>query len=112
MARRSHNVRCLIRVGSPLERVLREANVPVVALKFRGNADPRLLLVLCRLVLQRRPTWLITNDGGFYWTFVILGRLIRARTALFRHWPNMPRKRLTRKLISRFADRFILVSQF
>jgi len=112
MARRSHNVRCLMRAGSPLERVLREANIPVVALEFRGVADPRLLWALMRMVLRRRPDWLITNDGKFYWSFVLFSAISRARTALFRHWPNMPKKKLTRRLITHYADRFIVVSQF
>jgi len=112
MARRSHQVRCLMCAGSPLEAALREAQVPVVSLKFRGSSDPRLLGALFRLILQRRPRWLVTNDGKFYWPLVLLGPLIGARTALFRHWPNMPKKKLTRKLIPRLADRFIVVSQF
>ncbi len=112
MARRSHSVRCLMCAGSPLERQLREANVPVVSLKFGGSGDPRLLAALLRLMRQRRPDWLITNDGKFYWPFVLAGRLTGARTALFRHWPNMPKKWLTRRLITHYADRFIVVSQF
>ena len=112
MARRSHSVRCLMCAGSPLERQLRDANVPVVSLKFGGSGDPRLLAALLRLMLQRRPAWLVTNDGKFYWPLVIVGWLTGARTALFRHWPNMPKKRLTRRLITHYADRFIVVSQF
>jgi glycosyltransferase involved in cell wall biosynthesis len=112
MAQRAHRVRCLMCAGSPLEAVLREAQVPVVSLKFRGSTDPRLLAALFRLIVRRRPRWLVTNDGKFYWLLVLLGHLIGARTALFRHWPNMPKKKLTRKLIPRLADRFIVVSQF
>jgi glycosyltransferase involved in cell wall biosynthesis len=112
MTRRSHAVRCLMRAGSPLEEVLRAARVPVVSLQFGGSTDPRLLGALLRLIAQRRPGWLITNDGKFYWPLVLLGRLVGARSALFRHWPNMPKNRLTRRLIPRLADRFIVVSRF
>jgi len=112
MARRSHRVRCLMRTGSPLEAGLRAAQVPVTSLQFRGSTDPRLLGALFRLVVQRRPDWLVTNDGKFYWPLVLLGRLTGARTAFFRHWPNMPKSTLTRVLVPRLADRFILVSRF
>jgi glycosyltransferase involved in cell wall biosynthesis len=112
MAHRSHQVRCLMRTGSPLEAGLRAAQVAVTSLQFGGSTDPRLLGALLRLVAQRRPDWLVTNDGKFYWPLILLGRLTGARTALFRHWPNMPKSELTRRLVPRLADRFILVSRF
>ncbi len=112
MARRAHGVRCLMSVGSPLEAPLRAAAIAVTVAKFRGGADPRMLGQLHRLVAQRRPDWLVTNDGKFYWPLILMARLSGARTALFRHWEDMPRSALTRRYIPRLADRFILVSQF
>jgi glycosyltransferase involved in cell wall biosynthesis len=112
MARRSHRVRCLMRAGSPLEAGLRAAQLPVTSLQFRGSIDPRMLGALLRLFAQRRPDWVVTNDGKFYWPLVLLGRLTGARTAFFRHWPMMPKGTLTRAVIPRLADRFILVSRF
>ena len=112
MAQRGHGVQCLMRPGSPLEPLLRAANVPVTLSTMRGVIDPRMLSALGRLVKHRRPDWLVTNDGRFYWPFVLLARISHARAALFRHWPNMPKSAVTRRLIPRLADRFILVSQF
>jgi glycosyltransferase involved in cell wall biosynthesis len=112
MQRRGHGVRCLMASGSPLEAVLRDAQVPLVVARFGGSADPRLLRSLYRASAPRRPDWLVSNDGKFYWPLVLAARLMRARTALFRHWENMPKSALTRKYIPRYADRFILVSQF
>ena len=112
MARRAHGVRCLMSAGSPLEAVLRAARVPVIVTKLRGGTDPRMLALLYRLALQRRPDWLVTNDGKFYWPLILIARLSGARTALFRHWEDMPKSKLTRSYVPRLADRFILVSQF
>ncbi|MBS0364501.1 MAG: glycosyltransferase family 4 protein [Proteobacteria bacterium] len=112
MKERGHDVRCLLRAGSPLQATLRAADVAVTALPFGGGADPRAILALARMIRQRRPDWLVTNDGKFYWPFVLVSALTGARSALFRHWPDMPKSAITRRLIARFADRFILVSRF
>lgn len=113
MARRNHQVRCLISVGSPLETVLREAGIPVVLNErpVRGSVDTSAIRTLYRVASQRRTDWLITNEPKLYWPLILLGRLTRARTALFRHWENMNKGALTRRLIPRLADRFILVSR-
>ncbi len=114
MARRAHGVRCLMSPGSPLETALRAADVPVVLTRHhvRGSVDPRQMRLVHRLVSQRRPDWLITNDPRFYWPLLLIGRLTGTRTALFRHWEYMSKSVLSRQLIPRLADRFILVSQF
>jgi glycosyltransferase involved in cell wall biosynthesis len=114
MARRAHGVRCLMSPGSPLETALRAADVPVVLTRrqVRGSVDPRQMRLLHQLVSQRRPDWLITNDPRFYWPLLLIGRVTGTRTALFRHWEYMSKSVLSRQLIPRLADRFILVSQF
>ena len=114
MARRAHGVRCLMSPGSPLETVLRAAGVPVVLTRHqvRGSVDPRQVKLLRQLVSQRRPDWLITNDPRFYWPLLLTARFSGTRTALFRHWEYMSKSVLSRRLIPRLADRFILVSQF
>jgi glycosyltransferase involved in cell wall biosynthesis len=113
MARRDHRVRCVMCAGSPLEAPLREAGIPVVLNEHpvRGSVDTRELRLLHRVASQRRADWLITNEPKLYWPLVLVGRLTKARTALFRHWENMNKGALTRKLIPRLADRFILVSR-
>ncbi len=113
MAQRAHVVRCVITAGSPLEPMLREAgiNVTVSPHQARGSMDPHAIRLLRRLVAQRRPTWMITNDPKLYWPLIFVGRLSGARTALFRHWEYMCKGALSRRFIPRFANRFILVSR-
>jgi glycosyltransferase involved in cell wall biosynthesis len=113
MARRAHVVRCVMTTGSPLEPMLREAGVPVVLSRYqaRGSMDPHAMRLLRRLVSQKRPNWIITNDPKLYWPLIFVGRLGGARTALFRHWEYMCKGALSRRFIPRLADRFILVSR-
>src|SRR5262249_28744168 len=59
----------------------------------------------------RQTDWLITNEPKLYWPVILVGRLTGTRTALFRHWENMSKGALTRRLIPRLADRFVLVSR-
>jgi glycosyltransferase involved in cell wall biosynthesis len=61
---------------------------------------------------RQQPEWLISNDPRFYQMFMGLRRFCGARTALFRHWHDAPRKIRSRELLARQTDRFILVSEF
>lgn len=114
MMRREHRVRCMISEGSPLEEVLRAAGVPVALTPaFSGGTwSLRRIRLLRGLMAQRRPDWMVTNDSRFYWPMILTGRTQGVRTALFRHWERMSRSMLSRRLMPRLADRFILVSQF
>ncbi len=114
MRGRGHTVRCLMSVGSPLEPMLHAAGIPVFLNPHpvRGSLDRHRLRWLRQLISRRRPDWLITNDPRYYWPLVVAGRLTRTRCALFRHWEYMSRGWLSRRLLPRWADRFILVSQF
>ena len=97
MARQGHEVRVVLRQGSAMEPILRQARmqvptqapiqalIQVHAVRFGGGGDPRLLARLFRLVGQSRPDWLIANDGKLYWPLLILGWLIGSRVALFHH---------------------------
>lgn len=112
MARRGHDVRCLASVGSPVETVLREAGVSTISVPPGRTRGLRMGLSLLFTTWRNRPEWLISNDPRFYRMFMGLRRLFGARTALFRHWHDAPRKRRSRELLSRQCDRFILVSEF
>jgi glycosyltransferase involved in cell wall biosynthesis len=114
MARRGHSVGCLMCAGSPLEAALREAGVPLFLNehRVRGSVDARQMRLLARVASERRPDWVITNDPKLYWPVILAGRLTGARTALFRHWEYMTRGAVSRRLLPRLADRFILVSRF
>lgn len=114
MARKGHGVRCLVSPQSPLVRLLREAGLPVLPIDrpVRGSLDPQIVLRLRGLISQRRTDWVITNDPKLYWPLIVVGRLGGVRTALFRHWEYMSKSLLSRRLIPRLADRFILVSNF
>jgi glycosyltransferase involved in cell wall biosynthesis len=114
MMRRSHQVRCLLSEGSPLTELLGQAGVPVTLSGRRGNSslDIDRLRTLRATVAKHRPDWIVTNDPRYYWPLLLTGRPHGARTALFRHWEYMSRSRLSRRLLPRLADRFILVSRF
>ncbi len=112
MARRGHDVRCLVTVGSPVESVLRGAGVSTISVHTGNMRGLRMMLSLLCTTWRQRPEWLISNDPRFYRIFIGLRRLFGARTAIFRHWHDAPRKKRSRELLARQADRFILVSEF
>ena len=112
MARRGHDVRCLVIAGTPVATLLHEARVPMASIRPGRTRGMRIAGELLRLGLRRRPDWMISNDPRFYRMFLAVRGLTGARVALFRHWHDAPAKRRSRDLLSRRADRFILVSQF
>lgn len=112
MARRGHDVRCLVVAGSPVATLLQEARVPTVPISPGRTRGVRIAAELLRLALGQRPDWMISNDPRFYRMLLAVRRLTGARVALFRHWHDAPVKARTRDLLSRRADRFILVSRF
>jgi len=112
MARRGHDVRCLVMAGSPVDDLLQEARVPTVAVRPGRTRGIRIAAGLLRLVRQQRPDWMVSNDPRFYRMLLAVRRLTGARVALFRHWHDAPARLPTRELLSRRTDRFILVSRF
>jgi glycosyltransferase involved in cell wall biosynthesis len=112
MARRGHEVRCLVIAGSPVESLLREARVPSVSVRPGRSRGLRIAATLLRLAAAQRPDWMVSNDPRFYRMLLALRHLTGGRAALFRHWHDAPAKRRTRELLTRRADRFILVSRF
>jgi glycosyltransferase involved in cell wall biosynthesis len=112
MARRGHDVRCLVIAGSPVESLLHEARVPIVSVRPGRTRGMRIAAALLRLAARQRPDWMVSNDPRFYRLLIGLRRINGARVALFRHWHDAPARQRTRELLSRRADRFILVSRF
>ena len=112
MARRGHDVRCLVIAGSPVDDLLQEARVPTVAIRPGRSRGIRIATGLLRLAMRQRPDWMVSNDPRFYRMLLAVRRLTGARVALFRHWHDAPPKQRTRELLSRRTDRFILVSRF
>jgi glycosyltransferase involved in cell wall biosynthesis len=112
MARRGHEVRCLVIAGSPVAGLLREAAVPMAAVRPGRTRGVRIAATLLRTALRQRPHWMISNDPRFYRMLLAARAITGARVALFRHWHDAPRRERTRELLSRRADRFILVSRF
>ncbi|HTX04352.1 MAG TPA: glycosyltransferase family 4 protein [Steroidobacteraceae bacterium] len=112
MARRGHDVRCLVIAGAPVDILLRGARVPTVSVRPGRTRGMRIAAVLLWLALRQRPDWMVSNDPRFYRMLLALRRINGARVALFRHWHDAPSRRRTRELLSRRADRFILVSRF
>ena len=112
MARRGHDVRCLVIGGSPVASLLHEAGVPTTPVNPGPARGLRIAAALLRLAIVRRPDWMISNDPRFYRMMLAVRGLTGARVAIFRHWHDAPAKRRARDLLSRRTDRFILVSQF
>jgi glycosyltransferase involved in cell wall biosynthesis len=112
MARRGHDVRCLVIAGSPVEALLRDAAVPTVSIRPGRTRGMRIAASLLSLALRQRPDWMVSNDPRFYRMLLALRGIVGARVALFRHWHDAPPRQRTRELLSRRPDRFILVSQF
>lgn len=112
MRRRGHEVACLAIAGSPVEVLLRAARVPTVAVPPGRTRGVRIAAALLRLIARQRPDWMISNDPRFYRMLLAARRVCGARVALFRHWHDAPAKPRSRDLLSRRADRFILVSHF
>jgi glycosyltransferase involved in cell wall biosynthesis len=112
MARRGHDVRCLAIAGSPVAALLQQAQVGMVSIRPGRSRGIRITSALLRTALGQRPDWMVSNDPRFYRMFLAIRALTGARVALFRHWHDAPAKPRSRELLSRRADRFILVSRF
>lgn len=112
MARRGHDVRCLVSAGSPVASLLQEARVPTLSIRPGRTRGVRIAAALLRLSLRQRPDWMVSNDPRFYRMLLAVRRLTGARVALFRHWHDAPVRFRSRDLLSRRTDRFILVSRF
>ncbi|HEX3844260.1 MAG TPA: glycosyltransferase family 4 protein [Steroidobacteraceae bacterium] len=112
MARRGHDVRCLVIAGSPVATLLHEAQVPMVSIRPGPTRGMRIAAALLRLAVRQRPDWMVSNDPRFYRMLLAVRRLTGSRVALFRHWHDAPAKPRSRDLLSRRSDRFILVSRF
>ncbi|HEX8756042.1 MAG TPA: glycosyltransferase family 4 protein [Steroidobacteraceae bacterium] len=112
MARRGHEVRCLVIAASPVARLLHAARVPMTAVRSGRSRGARIALAFLTLAALQRPDWMVSNDPRFYRMLLALRGLAGARVALFRHWHDAPARQRTRELLSLRADRFILVSQF
>jgi glycosyltransferase involved in cell wall biosynthesis len=112
MARRGHDVCCLVIAGSPVAALLQTAGVPTMAVNPGRTRGLRIAAALLRLAMRRRPDWMISNDPRFYRMLLAVRGLTGARVAIFRHWHDAPARRRSRDLLCRRTDRFILVSQF
>ena len=112
MARRGHDVRCLVIAGSPVAALLHEARVPTVSVRPGRSRGIRIAAALLHLALRQRPDWTVSNDPRFYRMLLAIRAITGARVALFRHWHDAPRRPRSRELLSRRTDRFILVSRF
>ena len=112
MARRGHDVRCLVMAGSPVAGLLQAARVPMVSIRPGRSRGMRIPLALLRLAMRQRPDWTVSNDPRFYRMLLAARALTGARVALFRHWHDAPAQQRSRDLLARRSDRFILVSRF
>jgi glycosyltransferase involved in cell wall biosynthesis len=112
MARRGHDVRCLVIAGSPVAMLLEEAQVPTVSVRPGRSRGMRIVAALLRTAVRHRLDWMVSNDPRFYRMLLASRGLTGARVALFRHWHDAPARQQTRELLSRRTDRFILVSRF
>ena len=73
--RRGHAVRCVVRGGSSIEAILRQAQVPCVPVPPGPLSGLRVVLSTVALARRERPDWLVTGDG----------RLRQSLAAILRH---------------------------
>lgn len=111
MLKSGHNVAVLIRRGSVVDKKLSDSKVTIFYGIFKGAADPRGLWALGRSIKKFSPDWLVGTLSKEYWPVLLAGRLSRTRVALFRHVPT-PMRRGSQYLLPRWADRFIVVSEY
>ncbi|WP_338863183.1 glycosyltransferase family 4 protein [Myxococcus stipitatus] len=110
LARAGHKVITVAREGGYIARELRAQGLPVVPGVFRNAADVRGMLSVSRAIRSARPDWLVGSFGHEYWPLLTVGALTGTPVALFRHL-NSRLKTLSRRLLPRWARRFIVVSE-
>lgn len=110
LAEGGDDVAAVVRPDSPLDHWLRGGPVHVRPGMFRNVLDPRGARAVIRAAHRQRPQWVIGAFSKEYWPLMVLGRLLGARVALFRHL-SVPMKRGTALLIPRMVDRFVVVSE-
>ncbi|MGH8327018.1 MAG: glycosyltransferase, partial [Steroidobacteraceae bacterium] len=66
MARRGHDVRCLVIADSPVASLLHAAHVPMTAVRSGRSRGARIAFALLALASRQRPDWMISNDPRFY----------------------------------------------
>ena len=63
MARRGHEVRCLVIAGSPVAVLLQEARVPTVSLRPGRSRGMRIVAALLGTAMRQRPDWMVLLTG-------------------------------------------------
>jgi glycosyltransferase involved in cell wall biosynthesis len=106
-----HSIAAVVKERSPVANLLVASGIRTYATPFRGGADPRGILATIRAVVRESPDWIVTSRAKLYWTVWIIGRLMGVPVTLFRHMAEL-RPWLTRRVLPRLADRFIVVSEF
>jgi len=106
-----HRVVAVVRAGSEVASLLKEAGIDVRATPFRGGEDPRALYVAWQAIRGIRADWLVTGHKKHYWPLYLLARLTGVKLAAFRHLVEI-RGWFTRVVFPRLADKFFVVSDF
>ncbi|QSQ12546.1 glycosyltransferase family 4 protein [Myxococcus landrumensis] len=110
LVRAGHHVVTVAREGGYIAREFRAQGLPVEPGVFRNAADFRGLLSVSRAIRRTRPHWLVGSFGHEYWPLLAMGALTGTPVALFRHL-NSRLKTMSRRLLPRWARRFIVVSE-
>ncbi|QSQ22280.1 glycosyltransferase family 4 protein [Pyxidicoccus parkwayensis] len=105
-----HDVLTVARPEGYIARELATSGLPVEPGIFRNAADVRGAPRVLRAIRRVKADWLVGSFGHEYWPLLTLGRLTRTPVALFRHL-NSRLKSMSRVLLPRWADRFIVVSE-
>jgi glycosyltransferase involved in cell wall biosynthesis len=110
LARVGHSVLTVARPEGYIARELAASGLPIEPGIFRNAADVRGARGVVRAVRKVKADWLVGSFGHEYWPLLALGRMTGTPVALFRHL-NSRLKPMSRRLLPRWADRFIAVSE-
>jgi glycosyltransferase involved in cell wall biosynthesis len=110
LAHAGHQVLTVARPDSYIARELEASCLPMEPGIFRNAADVRGARGVLRAIRKVKADWLVGSFGHEYWPLLTLGRLTGTPVALFRHL-NSRLKPMSRALLPRWADRFIVVSE-
>lgn len=111
LQQRGHEVELIARNDTWFANAAIRSGLPVTSVRYGGAADPRLLAILIRRLIARRPQWLMSNDSKLYWPLIVFARVFGVRVALFRHLVSF-KHAATRRWVPMLADRFFVVSDY
>jgi glycosyltransferase involved in cell wall biosynthesis len=96
--------------GGIVKRVAQANGIPTADVRIANSGDVIGIAKMIGVVLKENIDVLIASVGRDYWPATIVAKALSKKLVIVRHQLNKP-KRVTCKLLSRYADRVVAVSQ-